>query len=100
MKRSFSFNNNPEVNINEAASIQSKYPKVQSNVSFKKRFHSSENESKSFNSSTNLNYEFKSTESINTDENENGEANEDSKQIKVNPNLISTSDLECSLCYR
>lgn len=90
------------MNMTEAATSQSKYPKVQTNVSFKKRYHSSENEAgKSFNSSNNnLSYDFKSNESINTDENETNESNEDSKQLKINPNLITTNDLECSLCYR
>jgi len=101
IKRSFSFNNNnnnTEMSMNEVPTSQSKYPKVQSSVSFKKRYHSSENEAgKSFNnSSNNLAYDFKSNESINTDENDANESNEESKQLKINPNLLTVSDLECS----
>lgn len=77
----------------------SKQPKVQSHHQLKKRYHSSDNDSKSFNVA-NLNCEIKSNESFNLDENENNESNEDSKQLKINSILISTNDLECSLCYR
>jgi len=85
--------------MNESVSRMSKQPKVQSHHQLKKRYHSSDNDSKSFNV-TNLNCEIKCNESFNLNENETNESNEDSKQLKINSNLISTNDLECSLCYR